>query len=259
MLLGGVLMLWLFWALFTFLAYDGPESSGPAGDKFGGITALFSGLAFAGLVFTLFVQKKELQYQREELSHLVTETRETKHHLRDQATHLKSQSEFIERQIFENSFFQLMASFNGNLQSMTQMNHPSDQILNGKDALELINRNIARSVRSSNGMEVGFDTAYTQAYEYYKNNLGPYFRQMYNILKFIGNSGVTDKKFYSDILRAQLSSAELSLLAYNCASSHGNPEMHPLVMEFELLKFLDEQSVQEFGPELLPLISKVGT
>lgn len=34
---------------------------------FGAVNALFSGLAFAGIIYTIFLQKEELALQREEL------------------------------------------------------------------------------------------------------------------------------------------------------------------------------------------------
>lgn len=37
------------------------------GDSFGAVNTLFSGLAFAGLIYTVHIQRKELQLQREEL------------------------------------------------------------------------------------------------------------------------------------------------------------------------------------------------
>jgi hypothetical protein len=37
------------------------------GDSFGAVNSLFSGLAFAGLIYTIFLQRGELQLQREEL------------------------------------------------------------------------------------------------------------------------------------------------------------------------------------------------
>lgn len=37
------------------------------GDSFGAANSLFSGLAFAGLIYTIFLQRKELQLQRQEL------------------------------------------------------------------------------------------------------------------------------------------------------------------------------------------------
>lgn len=37
------------------------------GDLFGGINTFFSGLAFAGVIYTIFLQKEELRLQRKEL------------------------------------------------------------------------------------------------------------------------------------------------------------------------------------------------
>ena len=43
------------------------SSLGQAGDLFGGVNALFTGLAFAGLVFTIMLQRRDLQMQSEAL------------------------------------------------------------------------------------------------------------------------------------------------------------------------------------------------
>lgn len=44
------------------------SKSGVFGDTFGAINSLFSGLAFAGLLYTIFLQSRELKLQREELA-----------------------------------------------------------------------------------------------------------------------------------------------------------------------------------------------
>jgi len=46
---------------------------GQLGDLFGAVNALFSGLAFGGLIYTVSLQRKELQLQREELRMTRTE------------------------------------------------------------------------------------------------------------------------------------------------------------------------------------------
>jgi hypothetical protein len=247
--LGGVVLLLLtvfvVWLTYGIAAYTMPETlekSGQTGDMFGGITALFSGLAFAGLVFTLFVQKKELQYQREELGHLVEEQRQTKGHLKDQATHLKSQSNFIERQIFETNFFQLLRSFNEYVANTRVTENKT--VHEGHDSYEVISERLKRGVigyweRPSVG-SVNFIDVYETFYQDNKNDLGPYYRPLYNILKFIKNSKLEDQKFYSNVVRAQISSSELSLLACNIASHYGTTKMAPLVREFDLLKFCDD-------------------
>ena len=43
------------------------EKAGQFGDSFGILTALFSGLAFSGLIITILLQRKELELQRKEL------------------------------------------------------------------------------------------------------------------------------------------------------------------------------------------------
>ena len=59
----------LFWRQ-SYLYFEKQNDwglSGTIGDSFGAINALFSGLAFVGLICTLLMQKKELGYQREDL------------------------------------------------------------------------------------------------------------------------------------------------------------------------------------------------
>lgn len=62
-----VAILWVIsWLLLTTLIPT-PSERGQFGDMFGSVNALFSGLAFAGLIFTIHLQREELAMQREEL------------------------------------------------------------------------------------------------------------------------------------------------------------------------------------------------
>lgn len=61
------------WLLTYYNLKDLPETNrGTFGDMFGGINSLFSGLALAGIILTILLQRKELSLQRQEL----IETRE---------------------------------------------------------------------------------------------------------------------------------------------------------------------------------------
>ncbi len=55
------------WATNWFLLKDSPNR-GTFGDMFGAVNALFSGLAFAGVIYAILLQRHELMLQREELS-----------------------------------------------------------------------------------------------------------------------------------------------------------------------------------------------
>ncbi len=59
---------------------------------------------------------------------------------------------------------------------------------------------------------------------------------MYNIIKLVSHTDGIDKRFYTNLVRAQLSSAELMLLFYNGLSSWGNEKFKPMIEEFALLK-----------------------
>lgn len=54
------------WGLLGWIA-SGQEEPGPFGDMFGFSNSLFSGLAFAGIIYTIYLQRQELRLQREEL------------------------------------------------------------------------------------------------------------------------------------------------------------------------------------------------
>ena len=61
-----ILLFSLSWYYLSYF-HPGQQERGTFGDQFGFVNALFSGLAFAGLICTILLQKNELTLQREEL------------------------------------------------------------------------------------------------------------------------------------------------------------------------------------------------
>ncbi len=80
--------------------------------------------------------------------------------------------------------------------------------------------------------------AYEKFFDMYQDKAGHYFRNLYNIIKFVDQRSPRgrSKKFYTNFVRAQLSSSELGLLFYNCLSDYGNEKFKPLVEKYALLK-----------------------
>src|SRR5947208_3186632 len=72
------------------------------------ISTLFSGLAFAFLVYTSQMQKDELGLQREEM-------KLQRQELRDTRAEFEQQNKTLNLQRFENTFFQLLDQFNKSL------------------------------------------------------------------------------------------------------------------------------------------------
>lgn len=90
--------------------------SGTFGDTFGAVNAIFSGLAFAGVIVTILIQKSELQNQRTELSLQRTEMQETrKEFLLNRTTNLVySQLDRFEKTLSEFSIIHNGNTYVGN-------------------------------------------------------------------------------------------------------------------------------------------------
>jgi len=91
---------------------------------------------------------------------------------------------------------------------------------------------------------------YEEFYEKHYYNLGHYFRFLYNILKYIESSNISDKKkvFYLGLLQAQMSSDELGFLFYNALSKHGKYEngkgkLFNWLEKYNLLENIDINSI----------------
>jgi flagellar biosynthesis component FlhA len=63
-----VVIIWSSSTLLILLGLDNWSDRGTFGDLFGAVNALFSGLAFAGLIYTIVLQKQDLELQRNEIA-----------------------------------------------------------------------------------------------------------------------------------------------------------------------------------------------
>ncbi|MEW6608640.1 MAG: hypothetical protein AB1414_14540 [bacterium] len=62
-----IIILWAIGGLAVWLFLPNWSIRGTFGDMFGFINSLFSGLALAGVIITILLQKTELELQRHEL------------------------------------------------------------------------------------------------------------------------------------------------------------------------------------------------
>lgn len=88
------------------------ENGGTFGDSFGAVNALFSGLAFAGIIFTIYLQRNELSLQRKELELTREELKGQKVEFEKQNETLRRQHKTLVHQQFETTFFNLLNNHN---------------------------------------------------------------------------------------------------------------------------------------------------
>ncbi len=73
----GVIIIWIISAIVSWFTFSDWLKSGSFGDTFWAINSLFSGLALSGIIYTIFLQKIELNLQRKELKYTRKELRRT--------------------------------------------------------------------------------------------------------------------------------------------------------------------------------------
>lgn len=102
-------------------------------------------------------------------------------------------------------------------------------------------RNVTKSCSDSDPTVEDTLETYESLFDIHKNSLGNYFRTLYQVISFVDESGlsVADKKRFVNIVRAQLSQAELLILFYNCLGLYGIEKFKPLVNTYALFKHLD--------------------
>lgn len=182
---------------------------------FGAVNSLFTGLAFAAVIYAIFLQRKEVGMLKDELSR-------SKDLMDEQQQLSKSVLDAQKQQIFENTFFQLLSSFSRIVENLDLRSTKNPDVL-GKDVFGVfVTRISARHTNSEYLMRKKAATeatkrptvseAYQSFYKEYNNELGHYFRTLYNLYKFLDRSSVSNKRLYSNLIRAQLSDSELIIL-----------------------------------------------
>lgn len=246
-----ILLLWGGSWLALYLFYDLPTDRGTFGDMFGAVNALFSGLAFAGLIVTLLYQKEELQLQREELA-------QTREELKGQKEEFKEQNETLKRQRFENTFFNMLTLHQEIVKSFeftdiaTKRHHTSNgwsenAIPKNYSGREYFKFSFERkrcdcNGHFYNGLRGVLDNVGINGYDDSETvtELDHYFRNLYRIIKFIDESTLIsdfqDRYQYTSMVRGQLSPYELLWLFYDGLSTYGREKFQPLIEKYALLK-----------------------
>lgn len=217
------------------------EKWGQFGDFVGGLlNPLFSMLALIALLATFSLQVKEFRIATQQQE-------ETRVALQDQYLATR-------KQMFESSFFHLMTLHNDLLNGIDLAG--SNGVVRGRDCFHVFVRRLNAELPKGSGnisMAVFLD-CYERFYKGNRREVAHYFTLLYNIFKFIKDSDYIDKKFYANLIRAQMSTPEVTLLFYNCLAPHGE-KFKTLVEEFSLLKGIgtllerDSTLVSQYGLE----------
>jgi hypothetical protein len=203
-------------------------------------------------VSALHKQIEEFELQRDELK----ETRKV----------FKEQSETLKIQRFENTFFQLINLHHEIIDKLTfGKSEPIEKREVFSKGIILINKNIYNkntkqavkdNFSSFGDVKIPFPAVNKEEAEhrlieayskfYYEETaqlFSHYYRNIYHIFKFIYTSSLVEnhkKQFYASLIRAQLSSDELSLIYYNSIIINlGYPNFLFLIKEYDIMQNFD--------------------
>lgn len=199
-IIAGILILWLIAAYTIPLVYKDMESSGQFGDMFGSLNTMFSGFAFAGIIATILLQRKELVLQRKELEY-------TREELKLTREEFKKQSGIYKLQAFENTFFNMLDLLNKlRIDEKIIKNVIATINSTGSNYLEDLNKEnalnrIEKYFRTFNGIN-------------FKSTFSNYFNFFTNIFIVAINPDVKNKSFYLTLLLNQFTDNERMILLY---------------------------------------------
>ena len=248
-----VLVLFLSNLCLVFLPYDENER-GTFGDQFGAVNALFSGLAFAGLIYTIILQRHDLKLQRRDLRLQREELALTRKEMEEQTAEFEKQNETLKIQRFENTFFNMMSQFQEVVNNLTVMVTTSSGIYEskGRDVFQaqfektvvyVDLKNEAKNKARFRGMKGALEKYNLDGYLYSDTPtcFDHYFRLLYRILKFVKTTSLVttyeEEYEYTAMLRAVLSRYELVWLFYN-GLTYGEDKLKPLIERYAMLSNL---------------------
>lgn len=223
------------------------NARGVFGDSWGGVNALISAFAFAGVIVTLFLQNRDLNLQRKEMAR--------------QREEFEKENETLKYQRFENTFYNML-----NLQQQIvdglrydyydeerSTIHGNRGFTTDKKLIkrEVVGRDVFRylfceaRITTFNGTLMGYrDCLRYLGLDDYDRTLIPtyfdhYFRHLYKIVQFVDSQGFlfVEKYRYLSFLRGTLSRYELVWLYYNALQPEFN-KFKQLIERYSLLKAL---------------------
>lgn len=198
---------------------------GTFGDSFGSLNALFSGLAFAGLVITLLMQRKDLAAQRRDIEVA-----------RQQASHQKIESQFYN-----------MLTLQQNVVGGFDIKRKGELLHSGRDCFKVWYKFLESEYQGSLSDDYcKLDDAYELMWLKYQGDLSLYFRSLYSVFRFISESKHPDTARFGSVVRSFLSDFELVILYYNCLSKKGDP-FKKYISEFKVFDNLDVDMLIDVG------------
>ncbi len=249
---------------FLGLNTESFELLGQFGEYVGGLVGSIWALAGVILFYeTLRFQRTELKMQREELQNQRSE-------IMEQTRQYIIQNQTLMTRKLEGTFFQLISLHNEIVDSLVLnfQSHPTLESsgltpIKGRYCFNYFykyfsttyNENIdLTGMTTSNHEDALFiiNESFMKFNIEFQEDIGHYFRNLFNLALYIDKSKMTNKKFYFNLIRSLLSNYEIILLFYFCLSEYGGKmkkltERYSLFIQIPENELLDRRHLELFN------------
>jgi hypothetical protein len=224
---------------------------GVFGDSLGTLNALFSGLAFSGVLITLLFQRKDLSETRTQIANQQVESQfysmlaQQQEIVRGLDLQNRKSNEVISRgrdcfREWADSLVNLYAEIASSSRFTSDVVTSSDALHEheDEDEDEHVRLLMARALFSASSTDEAHSAAYSLIFEIYRADLSLYYRSLYSVFRFIENSNYKDKSNFGLVVRSLISDYELVFMFYNCLTERGE-KFKRYVYRFALFDNLD--------------------
>ncbi|OUD38264.1 hypothetical protein BS623_23315 [Vibrio parahaemolyticus] len=192
------------------------NSAAILGDSFGIVNALFSGLAFAGLIITILIQREELNESRE----------------------------IFKAQKFDDAFYRLLDFYRNNLMEIAITFE--QEKLTGIAVLSHQLRKFQTIIKLPKGDSFNEEES-EKVFEKINYTLVPqsrYLGTLESLLSLVTKdiSNIEEKKFYIKLIASQLTVHEVKYIFYRCLSMSTDSDLVKLMYDSKLLQFRIDDS-----------------
>jgi hypothetical protein len=245
-----IVVLWVLWLFFGvgvanyWFSENPPTVAGALGDSFGGFNALVGALGFLAVVGTFIFQARSLRDQQNDQHRQRFES----YFFQMLALMREVREEFIFK--YSNEYNDIRFAINS-IKNSTKRG-PEGMSRAGREVRYWIGQEKSKSPGKSLSKFQLSRVYRKRVHIRYESRLSPYFRVIYTILRHISDDAVLsleEKSRYGNLLRSQLQSHEVLLLALNGLTSEAK-DMGDLICEFRLLKYLPSKMMRDtlIGP-----------
>jgi len=246
-LAGFTLVMWLLCWILVMLFINSDDHDwakrGQFGDLFGSVNALFSGLAFAGIIYSIMQQQKELELTRKQVELGIEEQRNSNEEF-------KQQNSIMHLQRFDSNFFNMLTLHR---QIANTFGYSSEAI--GTSTVEVILRDFLNKLRNSEiefynkNLNSNYSSLYNVATNIFRDSIAVYIQSLCSVFDMVNDNKLidhNDKVYYFSLLKSQIFLSERRLLFYHLSFIKDNnpqiPMLAKLEKELNILLTLDDQT-----------------